>query len=153
MVTSRPTARATTPSALPNGARVNSSPWATAAITGAGAPDPRDDLCEQLKAGSDIGVGTRSAQSPLVDPVGGGEHVQPRKRLQRRALPDTNQGGLAAFQRLRDAQRAGEYGSLVDETSSCSSSFKPPPSSTADALAARSAASAAVTGQRRRLAR
>ena len=37
MVTNRDTARATTPSALPNGFSVNSSPCATAAITGADA--------------------------------------------------------------------------------------------------------------------
>ncbi|TBM34890.1 hypothetical protein DIQ86_33035, partial [Mycolicibacterium smegmatis] len=40
IVTSRETARATTPSAVPNGASVSNSPCATAASTGAGALDP-----------------------------------------------------------------------------------------------------------------
>ena len=40
MVTSRDTARATTPSAVPNGSRVSSSPCTTAASTGAGTCVP-----------------------------------------------------------------------------------------------------------------
>ena len=154
MVTSRDTARATTPSAVPNGARVSNSPCATAAITGAGALGTAGhDLGEQLQPGSDVGVGARPAQPALVDPVGGGQHVQPCQRLQRRALPHADQVGLAALQRLRDAQRSGENRVFHDRDVELVVEFAAAAIQHRRGPADRSAASAAVTGQRRRLAR
>ena len=86
----------------------------------------------------------------VVGEVGGGQRVQPRQRLQRRPLPHPDQGRLAALQRLRHPQRAGEHRiGLRRPAAICSD----PPSSTEDARAARSDASAAVAGQPRRLVR
>ena len=102
MVTSRDTARATSPSAVPNGASVSSSPWATAASTGAGTSDlPVTSVDQQLEPRSDVRVGPRAAEPVVVDEVGGGQRVQPCQRLHRRLLPHTDERRGAALQRLR----------------------------------------------------
>ena len=110
MVTNRDTARATTPSALPNGFSVSSSPCATAATTGADAR-VRDghDVGEQLQPRADFAVGTWAAQPILVHLIGCRQHVQTRQSLQRCPLPHPDQRSRTAFQRLRHPQRAGKH--------------------------------------------
>src|ERR1700759_1427019 len=153
MVTSRDTARATTPSALPKGARVSSSPWATAAITGAGAPLPpvtifasssrRGPTSASARGRPNWSSSTRSAAASICSRASACSGARCQTRTSVVSPPSS-----ACATRSAPANT----GSLAAEASSCSSSFSPP-SRTADARAARSAASAAVTGQRRRFAR
>ena len=93
---SRPAARATTPSAEPNGASVSSSPWTTATTTGAGAAVPpvtRSASSARRAATWASGRGRPSCGSG--GEVGGGEHVQPGQCLQGRGAPDPRPGGPA----------------------------------------------------------
>ena len=109
MVTNRDTARATTPSAVPNGANVSSSPWATAAGHRCGYPRGGDDLRQQLEPTPDAGIAPRASQPVAVGQIGGRQRMQPRERLQRGPLPHTDQRRRSALQRLRHPQRSGQH--------------------------------------------
>ena len=109
MVISRDTARATTPSATPNGASVSSSPCATAASTGAGTRCRRHDVGRAAPAAPDVGVRPRPAQPVVVGQIGGGQRVQPGHRLQRRPLPHPDQRGGATLERLGHPQRTRQH--------------------------------------------
>ena len=110
---SSPTAtppRATTPSAVPNGASVSSSPCATAASTVAGTSDSAGhDVDQHLQPRPDLRVRPRTPEPVVVDQVRGGQRVQPRERLQRRRLPHPDQRRRTALQRLRHPQRTGQH--------------------------------------------
>lgn len=76
IVTSRDTARATTPSAQPNGLSVKSSPCATAATTGADARGGVGyHIREQLQTRANVGIGPRTPKPIVIDLVGGRQHV------------------------------------------------------------------------------
>ena len=100
---SRAAARATTPSAEPNGASASSSPWTTATTTGAGAEVPRSRDRPAARAGRDLrrrrgrprsGSAARSAAASTCS----------RASACRGAAPRARRPGL-----LRDAHRPSQH--------------------------------------------
>ena len=102
-IVSRAAARATTPSALPNGLSANSSPCTTAVRTGPGTDVAPVTSWASISRRPPPECGRPKASGSL-DEVRRGEDVQPCQGLHRRAAPRRQQ----RLQRFRDAQRAGE---------------------------------------------
>ena len=70
---------------------------------------PGHQIGEQRQAAAGVHVTARAAQGVVVDEVTGGQRMQPRHRLQRRAAPHPDQCPLATFERLGHPQRAGKH--------------------------------------------
>ncbi|CNX27515.1 acetyl-coenzyme A synthetase [Mycobacterium tuberculosis] len=158
IVTSRDTARATTPSAQPNGLSVKSSPCATAATTGADAR---------------VGWVTTSASNSKRGPTSASDRGRPSRSSStwsaaasmcrrasacngaRRHTPTTGPAppSSACPTRSAPANTGSLSAGLPEVGAPASCSRAGPPSSTEEARAARNEASAAATGQPRRLAR
>ena len=128
-------------------ARVSSSPWATAASSGAGTELRPLTNRSGGQGGNHLGKLPGPAQSLFADQISGGQGMQPRQSLQRGALhtPTTLVEPPSSACPTRNAPAS--TGSSGPESAPRST---PPPSSTEEDLAPRTADSAAVTGQFRK---
>ena len=138
----RAAARATTPFADGNGATASSSPWTTATSTGAGAADPpvtRSANNASRSAPRTGRPGSLSGSPVDVGEVGGGKHVQPRQRLQRRRAPRPRSRPVASAARTAPANT----GSVTTSSRRSAPRARGTPVKRRRRRAARSAASAA----------
>ena len=103
---SRAAARATTPSAEPNGARASSSPWTTATTTGAGAAvPPVTRSASSARRAATWASGRGRPRSGSAARSAAASTCSRASACSGRGAPDPQQAALL----LRDAHRTGQY--------------------------------------------